>query len=154
MHELIRNDSPAVRDTATDFLGSYVVIEKDYIPIYYPLIRTRLHDSSLAVRKRVVKLLRDIYSVAETSFNIKKEIAGDLIYCSSNDADLAIRDLCIKMIIEIWFSYTEQIGADARLEDLSHSLQSEIQARMNVICSMVQQGISLELLADLFTKVQ
>jgi len=150
---LVENDSPSVRDTAIDFLGSYMISEKIFVDIYYPLVRSRLYDPSLAVRKRIVKLLKDIYLVSGIGQDLQKEIASELIMCSVRDSDTSIRDLCVKLIVDIWFTHTEQIAPDARFEELEQKIQRILKDRMDIIRGISNFGINSEILSQLLIKV-
>ncbi|CAH1765510.1 15208_t:CDS:10, partial [Entrophospora sp. SA101] len=57
----LSDNSPAVRDAAIDLVGRYISQKPEITEQYYKLISDRVLDTGLNVRKRVIKLLRDIY---------------------------------------------------------------------------------------------
>ncbi len=54
------DQSIQVREAALDIIGKYLVIKPDFINQYLPMITERLRDKGIMVRKKVVKILRDI----------------------------------------------------------------------------------------------
>jgi cohesin loading factor subunit SCC2 len=59
------DSSPAVRDATIELVGKYVVSRPDLAKHYLPKLGERISDTGLSVRRRVVKLLKVLYSVVD-----------------------------------------------------------------------------------------
>lgn len=68
----------SVREAAVDLVGKYILTEVNLVDQYYDMISPRILDTGVSVRKRVIKILRDI--------------------CSEFPDHPKIPDICIKML--------------------------------------------------------
>ena len=50
----------SVREAAVDLVGKYILTERSLVDQYYEMIAPRILDTGVSVRKRVIKILRDI----------------------------------------------------------------------------------------------
>uniref|UniRef100_A0A915PUN3 Nipped-B protein n=1 Tax=Setaria digitata TaxID=48799 RepID=A0A915PUN3_9BILA len=50
----------AVREATIDLIGKYLIAKPEYVPQYYPLLIERIKDSGVAVRKRIIRIMREI----------------------------------------------------------------------------------------------
>jgi cohesin loading factor subunit SCC2 len=80
----ISDPSPAVREAAIELVSKHIASDPVLGKEYYDVIRGRVNDAGLGVRKRVIKLLKDIYfkcddksMQAEISASILSRIADD-----------------------------------------------------------------------------
>ncbi|KAI9341450.1 hypothetical protein BDR26DRAFT_918396 [Obelidium mucronatum] len=109
--------SKMVRDAAVELVASYLM--KDYnevlIAEYYPLLIPRMLDVGAAVRKRVIKLMKDLLgsiilkeandgvtiplSMMDRSVEIVCKIMARV-----SDEETSIQDLSLKALSEIWFA--------------------------------------------------
>ncbi|KAF0521889.1 ARM repeat-containing protein [Gigaspora margarita] len=96
------DNSPAVRDAAIELVGRYLAQKPEITEQYYKVISDRVLDTGLNVRKRVIKLLRDIY-LKSSDQEMKIDI-GCKILIRINDDDDHVKDLALKTIQELWFS--------------------------------------------------
>ncbi|KIP08264.1 hypothetical protein PHLGIDRAFT_127100 [Phlebiopsis gigantea 11061_1 CR5-6] len=95
------DSSPAVRDAAVELIGKYVVESPHLAGNYYNQIAERIADTGLGVRKRVIKLLKSIYSVTEDSkrqANICQRMIRRMM-----DEDDTVKELACKTVEELWF---------------------------------------------------
>ncbi|CAG8449459.1 11998_t:CDS:10 [Ambispora leptoticha] len=115
----LQDNSPAVRDAAIDLVGRYLAQKPEITEQYYQIISERIKDTGLNVRKRVIKLLRDIY-LKSTDQNVMIDI-GCKILLRINDEDDHVKDLAFKTIQELWltpFKYQKNVIIDTEdLED-------------------------------------
>ncbi|GJJ15616.1 hypothetical protein Clacol_009894 [Clathrus columnatus] len=95
------DSSPQVRDAAVELIGKYVASIPEVAGDYYEQIADRIADTGLAVRKRVIKLLRTFYSVS-TQQDRRVDICTKLVL-RMNDEDESVRDLAMKTVEDIWF---------------------------------------------------
>ena len=91
----ISDPSPAVREAAIELVSKHIASSPILGKKYYEVIRGRVNDAGLGVRKRVIKLLKDIYfksddksMQAEISASILSRIADEehsVRVCGDND---------------------------------------------------------------------
>ncbi|KDN44083.1 ARM repeat-containing protein [Tilletiaria anomala UBC 951] len=97
----LADSSPGVRDTAVNLLGKYLLRKQDRISHHFRQLLNRLHDSSLAVRKRVTKLLTGFYDVLEDD-DLRVELCVRIVRCVL-DEDSGLQQLALNAIGQIWF---------------------------------------------------
>lgn len=98
----LMDSSPAVRDSALEMLGRYVVYNPELATQYLPRIAERVTDSGLSVRKRVIKLLKGIYPVVSDPA-ARIDICRRLV-ARVNDEDDGVKDLAASAVEELCFS--------------------------------------------------
>lgn len=60
VHGRLLDPSTNVREAAVDLIGQFILKCPDLIKQYYDMIIARILDTGVSVRKRVIKILRDI----------------------------------------------------------------------------------------------
>ncbi|KAF9111311.1 Sister chromatid cohesion protein 2 [Mortierella sp. AM989] len=98
----LQDQSPSVRDAATDLVGKYMLQDALIRKAYYEIVSDRISDTGLNVRKRVIRLLRDVFHKVD-SFAMRLNISQKLLL-RVNDEEAAVKDLAIKSVSEVWFS--------------------------------------------------
>ncbi|KAI8615685.1 hypothetical protein BC830DRAFT_1168392 [Chytriomyces sp. MP71] len=111
------DSSKMVRDAAVELVGCYVT--KDFnaslVSEYYPLLIPRILDVGSAVRKRIIKLAKDIalFAIAnETSTGVAMDThtidrtveVVVKIMGRVSDEENSIKELAYKSLVELWFS--------------------------------------------------
>ena len=74
----ISDPSPAVREAAIELVAKHIASDPVLGKEYYQVMRARINDTGLGVRKRVIKLLKDIYSESDDR-PMQAEIAGSIL---------------------------------------------------------------------------
>ncbi|KNC96023.1 uncharacterized protein SPPG_08618 [Spizellomyces punctatus DAOM BR117] len=102
--------STSVRDAAIELVGKFLISgDKQLIKEYYPIISDRIMDVGVNVRKRIVKLLRDIYMrEVKLEGDDDKSIVVDIIVKLLGrlvDEENSVKDLAFKSLQEIWFTF-------------------------------------------------
>ncbi|KKA26018.1 hypothetical protein TD95_003992 [Thielaviopsis punctulata] len=96
------DSSPQVRDSAVGLIGKCIsmrpLLEDDMVP----RVIERFTDSGVGVRKRAMKLAKDIY-LRNKDKNIRGPIAAGLLL-RVQDPDEGVRDLAKQMMEEVWFA--------------------------------------------------
>ncbi|KAJ3129128.1 Sister chromatid cohesion protein 2 [Nowakowskiella sp. JEL0407] len=101
--------STSVRDAAIEFVGKcFVGDEKEF----YEVLKDRILDVGVNVRKRIIKLMRDIYtSIIKLNTNESRDANFEIlvdICCRMmgrfGDEEETVRDLALKTMQELWFS--------------------------------------------------
>ena len=127
--------SPMVRDSALTLIGKCVtlrpVLEHDFLRHVLKLS----DDSATGVRKRSMKLLKDIY-LRNTDKNIKTVI-GDSLLQRIKDLDTGVSDLAHQAFEEIWFL---PYNTFPDLSDASVPNKLAFRAQVSLIICTVQRG--------------
>ncbi|GAA5926432.1 cohesin-loading factor complex subunit SCC2 [Sporobolomyces koalae] len=124
----IHDLSPAVRDTTIELVGKHLVHRPDLAVRYLPQLIGRLSDSGLSVRRRVVKLLRELYGIVsedEHRTQICRHLFGRVL-----DEDDGVKDLAIEAIEDLWFAPPAKTA----------TLETSVSSLSNIILSIA--GIS------------
>ncbi|KAF8507524.1 hypothetical protein BU17DRAFT_57352 [Hysterangium stoloniferum] len=134
------DSSPQVRDAAVELIGKYVVSIPEVAGDYYVQIADRIADTGLAVRKRVIKLLRTFYSVSN-EHDRRVDICTKLVL-RMNDEDDTVKELAMKTIEDIWFGDSQ--GQDipkASGRSISSPLneRSQLLSKVSVIMGVSSQ---------------
>ncbi|CAG0882319.1 unnamed protein product [Cyprideis torosa] len=96
--------STAVREAALDLVGKYILHRRQLVEQYYPIVSSRILDKGVSVRKRVIRILRDI-CVEFPDFPRIPELCIKIIG-RVNDEE-GIRKLVMEVFQSMWFTPTE-----------------------------------------------
>ncbi|KAK4701477.1 cohesin loading factor subunit SCC2, partial [Phenoliferia sp. Uapishka_3] len=127
----IVDQSSAVRDTAIELVGKYVVGRPALAVKYLPVISERINDTGLNVRRRVVKLLRVLYSVVDEDEH-QVEICRKLVWRALDD-DEGVKELAADAIEDLWFSAPL---SSRRSQSLGSSAETSIVRLSQIIMSV------------------
>lgn len=92
--------SPQVRDSALNLVGKCISMRPILEERMTPTVIQRFVDSGVGVRKRAMKLAKDIY-LGNKSKQVRSNISNGLLH-RCQDPDEGVRDLARQMIEEIW----------------------------------------------------
>ncbi|KAG0295975.1 Sister chromatid cohesion protein 2 [Dissophora globulifera] len=96
----LQDQSPSVRDAATELVGKYMLQDPSIRKVYYDIVSNRISDTGVNVRKRVLRLLRDMYEKVE-SISMKRDISKKLLLRVSDD-EPNVRELAIRCVGDVW----------------------------------------------------
>ncbi|KAK0643538.1 putative SCC2 protein [Cercophora newfieldiana] len=96
------DDSIQVRDSALGLIGKCISLRPELEGSLIQAVLDRVDDSGLGVRKRAMKLAKDIY-LRNTDKGLRSSIANALLL-RTRDPDESVRDLAHQMMEEIWFT--------------------------------------------------
>ncbi|WQF86035.1 Putative armadillo-like helical, sister chromatid cohesion domain, Scc2/Nipped-B family [Colletotrichum destructivum] len=105
------DSSPQVRDSAIGLMGKCIGLRPRLEDKMAERIIERFIDSGIGVRKRAMKLARDIY-LRNQSREIRSAIANGLLH-RVQDPDEGVRELARQMIEEVWFAPFYQVDDTA-----------------------------------------
>ena len=91
----------SVREASVDLIGRFITIKPELTNHYYKLLSDRILDVGVSVRKRVIKIFRDV-CLNQPEFEHLSEICVRILR-RINDED-AIKKLVIDTFYSIWFS--------------------------------------------------
>ncbi|XP_046841675.1 nipped-B-like protein isoform X2 [Xenia sp. Carnegie-2017] len=99
------DQSTSVREAAVELVGRFILNKPELTHQYYDMIMERILDTGVSVRKRVIKILKDI-CIAQPDFPKITDICMKMI-CRINDAD-GIKELVTKVFQQMWFVPVEK----------------------------------------------
>uniref|UniRef100_A0A3B4WMI2 Nipped-B protein n=1 Tax=Seriola lalandi dorsalis TaxID=1841481 RepID=A0A3B4WMI2_SERLL len=102
VHGRLMDNSTSVREAAVELLGRFVLSRPQLTEQYYDMLIERILDTGISVRKRVIKILRDI--------------------CLEQPTFSKITEMCVRMIrrvndeegIKVWINCTFRVSVNVR----------------------------------------
>lgn len=102
LNQRIYDASPQVRDATVDIIGKYIILKPETAKNFYMMLCDRSSDTGLSVRKRVIRLLHELYLISDDK-QIKVEIAERIIR-RIDDEEKSIGELAIQFLTEFFFT--------------------------------------------------
>ncbi|KAL9615010.1 MAG: hypothetical protein Q9167_000542 [Letrouitia subvulpina] len=127
--------SPSVRDSALMLIGKCIILKPTLEQDFLKHILTLANDPTTSVRKRSLKLLKDIYSR-----NPQREIRSIIADClcqRTKDAEKPVSDLASQMLEESWLSPFWRV-AEAQGSSVQDKLA--LQSQLTLIIKTVQRS--------------
>lgn len=126
------DSSPLARDAAIDLIGKYMMGKPQLIEQFHRPICDRMSDESIQVRKRAVKLTRDMY-VSSTKRNVKVYITSCMLK-RLDDEESSLAELAKAYLAELWFtSLYSEIGKEQK--SVSEGAMQRAEVMMDVVSS-------------------
>ncbi len=91
----------SVREASVDLIGRFITLKPELTNHYYKLLSDRILDVGVSVRKRTIKIFRDV-CLNQPDFEHLAEICVKILR-RINDED-AIKKLVIDMFYNVWFA--------------------------------------------------
>uniref|UniRef100_A0A8D3C1Q0 Nipped-B protein n=1 Tax=Scophthalmus maximus TaxID=52904 RepID=A0A8D3C1Q0_SCOMX len=110
VHCRLMDNSTSVREAAVELLGRFVLSRPQLIEQYYDMLIERILDTGISVRKRVIKILRDI-CLEQPDFHKITEMCVKMIR-RVNDEE-GIKKLVNETFQKLWFTPTPNHDKDA-----------------------------------------
>ncbi|MEE6458027.1 hypothetical protein FKM82_000154 [Ascaphus truei] len=110
VHGRLMDNSTSVREAAVELLGRFVLCRPQLAEQYYEMLVERILDTGISVRKRVIKILRDI-CLEQPTFPKITEMCVKMIR-RVNDEE-GIKKLVNETFQKLWFSPTPQNDKEA-----------------------------------------
>lgn len=127
--------SPMVRDSALTLIGKCITLRPALEQDFLRHVLKLSDDPATGVRKRSMKLLKDIY-LRNIEINVKTIISDSLLQ-RAKDLDIGVSDLARQTFEEIWFLPYNTLPdlADASVPD-----KLALRAQVGLVISIVQRG--------------
>ncbi|KAI5730483.1 hypothetical protein M8J76_014203 [Diaphorina citri] len=103
--------STSVREAAVDLVGKYILNKPELIDKYYNMLSARILDTGVSVRKRVIKILKDI-CIEYPEYPKIPEICVKMIR-RVNDEE-GIRKLVMEVFHNMWFMPVHEKPLDTK----------------------------------------
>lgn len=100
----------SVREAAMELVGRHIVSRPDVATKYFQKVAERIMDKGVSVRKRVIKIIRDM-CVSKCEF-AKTTDACYHIISRIDDEESSIQDLVCKTFYELWFEEPSNVQAE------------------------------------------
>jgi cohesin loading factor subunit SCC2 len=145
-HLLLRcsNDpSVLVRDSALGLIGKCISLRPALEEEMIPSILQRVNDSGVGVRKRAMKLSKDIY-LRNSNGEVRSSIADSLLH-RVTDHDEGVQELARLTIEEVWMSPFYQ---PTSAEDSSAQFKLAIADHVALMVKTVQRGSGVATVLD------
>uniref|UniRef100_A0A3B4FIE2 Nipped-B protein n=1 Tax=Pundamilia nyererei TaxID=303518 RepID=A0A3B4FIE2_9CICH len=110
VHCRLMDNSTSVREAAVELLGRFVLSRPELIEQYYDMLIERILDTGISVRKRVIKIMRDI-CLEQPDFHKITEMCVKMIR-RVNDEE-GIKKLVNETFQKLWFSPTPSHDKEA-----------------------------------------
>jgi cohesin loading factor subunit SCC2 len=101
------DSSTLMREAAVDLVGRFILTQPDLTQQYYNMLLERMQDTGVSVRKRVIKIFKDI-CVNQPNFDKIIEIYSKMLR-RINDEE-GIKQLVTSIFHQLWFSSTDNIN--------------------------------------------
>lgn len=95
--------STSVREAAVDLLGRFLICRPELTQQYYSMLSERIRDKGVSVRKRVIRILRDI-CVEQTEFPRIAEICVMIIRRVNDEESVKVSHILIYLLVVFAFS--------------------------------------------------
>ncbi|RWA11292.1 hypothetical protein EKO27_g3799 [Xylaria grammica] len=138
------DSSPQVRDSALGLIGKCISMRPRLEERMAPTVIQRFIDSGVGVRKRAMKLAKDIYLGNEKKA-VRSTIANGLLH-RMQDPDEGVRELARQMIEEIWISPFYK-------EDDSVSFKQSLTDHVALMVQTAKQGNTALILDKVFQTI-
>uniref|UniRef100_A0A671LS03 Nipped-B protein n=1 Tax=Sinocyclocheilus anshuiensis TaxID=1608454 RepID=A0A671LS03_9TELE len=110
VHGRLMDNSTSVREAAVELLGRFVLSRPQLTEQYYDMLIERILDTGISVRKRVIKILRDI-CLEQPTFNKITEMCVKMIRRVSDEE--GIKKLVNETFQKLWFTPTPNHDKEA-----------------------------------------
>ncbi|KAG0652985.1 scc2 [Hyphodiscus hymeniophilus] len=138
------NDSSVlVRDSALALIGKCMSLRPSLENDMVPSILQRITDSGVGVRKRALKLSKDVY-LRNTNSDIRSLIADSLLH-RVTDQDESVQELARQTIEEVWMSPFYQ---PTSANDVSAQYKLAMASHVSLMVKTVQRGGSVSAVLD------
>lgn len=115
----------SVREAAIDLIGKHIMLFPDVALKYYAKITERIMDTGVSVRKKVIKIIKDVCLSATGS---EQSIDGCVkIISRINDEEASIRDLVTKTLHELWFEEPTSRNGTGAHSDVKETTQQLVE---------------------------
>jgi cohesin loading factor subunit SCC2 len=129
----------SVREAAIDLIGKFVLTRPEVANHYYKMLTERILDTGVSVRKRVIKILRDLCLEVE-DFPFTANACVRMIK-RVNDDEEGIKKLVLEVFSKLWFTPVDQ---DHR------EFKAKVFAKVTVVIDVVANCPDVEWLQEGF----
>ena len=109
VHARLNDQATQVREAAIELLGTFMLGRPEIVNKYYHQIADRIDDTGVSVRKRVIKVLRDLILLSRKTSEFAFENSSDacMRILSCIDSEDGIKKLVKETLYSLWFCPVE-----------------------------------------------
>lgn len=143
MRTALLDTSTSVREATIDLIGKFILSgnSEDLIDKYYDIMTDRVLDAGVSVRKRVIKILREICTTYP-SYRRVPEICSKIIKRINDDGE-GIRKLVTETFTQMWFKEDKD----------RESTRLKVACMNHVVATVLTERIGTEWLQQLLTNL-
>jgi cohesin loading factor subunit SCC2 len=134
----------SVREASVDLIGRFITLKPELTSFYYQLLSDRILDVGVSVRKRTIKIFRDV-CINQPNFEHMSEICVKILR-RINDEE-GIKKIVIEMFYSIWFSPISSSNRD----QLMHRVLNIVDVVSEI--NSINNNASLEIFEHLFNSL-
>lgn len=138
----------SVREAALELVGRHIASHPDVGFKYFEKIAERIKDTGVSVRKRAIKIIRDM-CISNASFSGFTRACTEIISRVSDD-ESSIQDLVCKTFYEFWFE--EPSGLQAQVYGDGSSVPLEVAKKTEQIVEMLRRMPNHQLLVTVIKR--
>lgn len=127
VHTRMVDSHAQVRESAVELIGRFVLYDEDYVRKYYDQIAERILDTGVAVRKRVIRIMRDICEKFPT-FEMIPDMLARMIRRVTDEE--GVKKLVFETFTTLWFQPVD-----------SRASPNSIATKVTTMCSVAQYCI-------------
>ncbi|EFO84478.1 CRE-PQN-85 protein [Caenorhabditis remanei] len=127
VHTRMVDSHAQVRESAVELIGRFVLYDEDYVRKYYSQIAERILDTGVAVRKRVIRIMRDICERFPSFEQIPDMLARMIRRVTDEEG---VKKLVYETFTTLWFQ-----PVDPRINP------NGVSTKVTTMCSVAQHCI-------------
>ncbi|KHN74356.1 Nipped-B-like protein pqn-85 [Toxocara canis] len=105
VHVRMMDSNAAVREATIELVGKYVIAKPDVLPQYYEILIERVKDSGVAVRKRVIRIMREMCE-KQPDFEKVPEMLSRIVRRITDEE--GVKKLTVETFQALWFQPTRE----------------------------------------------
>lgn len=141
------DSSPLVRDSALSLLGKCMTLKPALEQEVCNALVPRLLDAAVGVRKRAMKLLKDVY-LRNRNIDVRATIADALLH-RVDDVEDSVAELALATMEEIWFSPLYSLPNDV---ELSTQAKHDLKRHTSQVITTFSRSSNVLLVLEIFFK--
>ena len=131
----------SVREAAVDLIGRFILTRPEVANQYYKMLTERILDTGVSVRKRVIKILRDLCLEVPDFPYIGNALVR--IIKRVNDDEEGIKKLVLEVFSKLWFT---PVDSDPNNPT---EYKNQIESKARIVTDVVSNCPDVEWLQDL-----
>ncbi|ESQ41527.1 hypothetical protein EUTSA_v10012417mg [Eutrema salsugineum] len=138
----------SVREAALELVGRYIASHPDVGLKYFEKVAERIKDTGVSVRKRAIKIIRDMCT-SNPNFSEFTSACTEILSRISDD-ESSIQDLVCKTFYEFWFE--EPPGHHTQFASDASSIPVEVEMKTNQMVGLLRRTPNHQLLVTIIKR--
>uniref|UniRef100_A0A1J3FJ16 Sister chromatid cohesion protein n=1 Tax=Noccaea caerulescens TaxID=107243 RepID=A0A1J3FJ16_NOCCA len=138
----------SVREAALELVGRYIASHPDVGLKYFEKVAERIKDTGVSVRKRAIKIIRDMCT-SNPNFSEFTSACAEILSRISDD-ESSIQDLVCKTFYEFWFE--EPSGHHTQFASDASSIPLEVEKKTKQMVGLLRRTPNHQLLVTIIKR--